>query len=141
MSTLITDSINGPKIQEFKTTETIKCEGFKLWLYNNNMPAGNFKLELVKDTRVIKEWNFTSLDMRNSFGGTEDYFHVYMSFLSKSFYLQGTYNLVITTTGYTETPTSFIGWNKDYDGVFGNHYPGNVEFTDYPYSFRILRRV
>jgi len=141
MSTLITDSLGMAFEQEFRTLRPIRCEGFKLWMYNHNKPMGNFKLKLIQGMRTIKEWDFTSDSMQASFGGTEPYFHVYLSFLTESFILSGTYKLEVTHTGYTPTDLSFIGWNKDFDGVFGKSYPTEVEFTDYPYAFRILERV
>jgi hypothetical protein len=140
MTTLIIDEFINEFIQTIRFDKRIKIGSIKARFYVHNMPSGVFTFQILKQNTLIIEESFTCSDLRDSFNGTENFFHVnFPLFLNKNLVLdRGNYEFKIISDGYTFSQNSFFSWTKDFQGVFGGFNDENVEFTEYPYSFRII---
>lgn len=141
MSTLAVEQLETGQtiIQPITVTRPIVLAALRPYLYFHGMPAGAFKLRLKRSTTTIKEWEFTSSDAREAFGGSLNYFHVYLSLVSEAFVIRpGEYTLELSATGYTLSSGSFMGWCKDFAGPTGAIIGTPNDFTSYPLSFRII---
>lgn len=142
MTTLVIDELITELTQDVNIKKDIKIGSIKFQFYVHNMPTGTFKLEILKDSVLYAEFPFTSNDLRNSFGATSNYFRVFYPFgYQENLTLyQGLYSFKISSIGYTYSATSFLGICKDWQTYFGQPLATSVEFTEYPFSYRILER-
>jgi hypothetical protein len=142
VTTLVIDELLTSFSQPIRFKKRMVVASIKLHLYLHNLPAGNFSLIVEKEGNNYATFNFTSNSLRSSFGGTKNYFHIFAPFVfsSPAIFDRGDYVFRLTQTGYNYSTTSFLGWCKDFGGVFGGISDPNAEFTDYPYSFRIIER-
>lgn len=142
MTTLVVDELISSFEQPIYIQRSIKALSIKFHFYVHNMPVGNFKFEIWKDGELFAEFPFTSLDLRNSFGGSSQYFRVFYPFgVGSNISLkEGSYVFKITSIGYVYSASSFLALCKDWQGYFGGISDENAEFTEYPYSFRIIER-
>jgi hypothetical protein len=126
-------------VQPITVTRPIQLGALKPYLYVHGMPAGTFKVQLKKLTTVIKEWTFTAAQAQAAFGGTLNYFHVYLALTSEPFTIKpGEFTIELSATGYVASSGSFIGWCKDFAGPTGAIIGTPSDFTSYPLSFRII---
>lgn len=138
MTTLAVEELVTTLVQPLLVDKPIRLLAVKPWLYFHNMPAGTFSMKLKKATTTIREWTFTSADARSAFGGTQQFFHVYLSLSGAPLIIEpGEYTLELSATGYT-FGASWVGWCKDWQGAVGRVEGSAPDFTGYPYSFRIL---
>lgn len=142
MTTLVVDELISSFEQPVVIKKTIKALSIKFHFYVHNMPSGSFKFEIWKGLNLYAEFPFSCNDLRSSFGGSSQYFRVFYPFGvgSNITLYEGEYTFKITSTGYTYSASSFLSLCKDWQGVFGEISDENAEFTDYPYSFRIIER-
>lgn len=142
MSTLVVDELISDLTQPVILKQKMMVGSIKLRLYVHNMPSGNFTFTIFKEASVYASFNFTCSSLRSSFSGSKDFFHVTMpfTFAGAAVFDRGEYVFKITHSGYSYSASSFIGWCKDFGGVFGGISDPEAEFTDYPYSFRIIER-
>ena len=142
MTTLVVDELLSQFEQPIYFKQKILVTSIKLHLYVHNMPLGNFVFSIEKEGNPYASFNFTSSSLRSSFGGTENFFHVFMPFTfgGGAVFDRGEYLFRITQTGYIYSASSFLGWCKDFGGYFGDISDPDAEFTEYPYSFRIIQR-
>ncbi len=100
--------------QKIKATQHVDMYAVRLHLYRHNSPAGQLFVELrnannklVKTSEVI---NISSIPV------TQAYFHGYIRFLiSNSLKEDSQYYIALKSTGYTYSPSAFIGWVNDFD--------------------------
>ena len=138
MTRLAVEELITTLVQPLTVETTVRLLAVKPWLYFHNMPAGTFTMALKKDAATIREWQFTATDARNAFGGSQQFFHVYLSLSGAPLIIyQGEYTLELSASGYT-FGSSWVGWCKDWQGVVGKVEGQAADFTSYPYSFRIL---
>lgn len=141
MSTLLVDELITELVQPFKLLKKTHALSFRAHLYVHDMPAGVFRLRLMKGSDQIFSRTFTSETLREEFGGSESYFHIYFTFFTQRKILdRGEYSLILDHTDYVYDANKFIGWCKDYRGVFGSFDTSQVSFTEYPYAYRIIER-
>lgn len=141
MSTLAVEQLETGQtiIQPITVTRPIQLGAIRPYLYFHGMPAGTFTFRLKRSTTVIKEWSFNSTQARDAFGGSLNFFHVYLSLASEAFAIKpGEYTLELSATGYTFSSGSFMGWCKDFAGPTGAIIGSPNDFTSYPLSFRII---
>jgi hypothetical protein len=138
MTTLAVEELVTTLVQPLKVEKPVRLLAVKPWLYFHNMPSGTFTMALKKDSVTVREWQFTSANVRDAFGGTQQFFHVYLSLSGSPLIIkEGDYTLELSASGYT-FGASWVGWCKDWQGVVGRVEGQAVDFTAYPYSFRIL---
>ena len=140
MTTLVVDELVSQLVQPIYIKKKIKALAVKLHLYVHNMPTGSFKFQILKEGDLYAEFPFSCDDLKSSFGGTTSYFRVFFPFAvgSKINFEEGNYTLKITSTGYTYSQTSFLGWCKDWQGYFGDVTIVPESYLEFPYSFRII---
>lgn len=82
-----------------------------------NSPAGTFTLEFTGTNGLVFSKSFTSLDVKASIGTTDNYAHVFLPIIPDNPVQieSGEFTIKITSTGYTASSGSFIGWIQQYE--------------------------
>ena len=90
---------------------------FVPYLLLYNAPAGTFTLSLLKNAVTIFSKNFTSADIKTSIGTSDNYAHVYYAVVPTNPLAieEGEYVLKISSSGYTASETSYLGWVRRFD--------------------------
>lgn len=142
MTSLVVDELITELSQDVNILQKMSVGSIKWHFYVHNMPAGSFFFEIRRGGDLYATFNFNSSLLRSSFGGTSNYFRVFYPFSNQApiYLYPGQYTFKITCTGYTYSASSFLGVCKDWDQYFGQELGSNPEFTEHPYSFRIIER-
>jgi hypothetical protein len=85
----------------------------------NNAPAGTFTLSIKSGATTLCSKSFTSADIKTSLGTVNNYAHVFypIVFDSPSFLGRGSYDVVLSASGYTGTNSSFIAWIQQHENL------------------------
>lgn len=142
MTSLLIDELITTLTQGVNVKSTIKVASIKPEFYVHNMPSGTFNFAIWKNGDLYASEYFSSNDLRNSFGGSSNYFRVFFPFFfEKNLMLtKGYYEFKVTSLGYTFSTSSFLAICKDWQDYFGQQLPTSIEFTESPFSFRIIER-
>jgi len=100
--------------QQIRTTKDVQLEAIRPHLYVEDNPSGSLFIEVQdNNNKTIATSNAVTV---SSITGGSTYFHGYVRFdiligLRESV----AYNVALKSTGYTYSPTSFVGWANDFD--------------------------
>lgn len=128
MSTLVVDSLTSSLQQDIDVigTERIHVAAFIPYLYIYNMPAGTFTFSLIKSSVTVFSQTFTCADIKTSLGTTNNYMHCFYPIIPSSLVqmAEGTYTVKISSSGYTASNSSYIGWIKQHENI-----QNGIEYT------------
>lgn len=88
------------------------------YLYFHNLSSGLFKFQLIKNSVVLHEQEFSYLDIKA--GKTDNYMHVYHPIVPVDpIQLEnGTYTFkIMVISDYSVTGNSFLGWIKQHEDI------------------------
>lgn len=105
----------------------------------HNSPAGTFIVNLKRDSNTIASKSFTSADIKAAMSTTDNYAHVFYPIIFNSNVMleKGSYDIELSSSGYTYSDAAYIGWCKEYD-IYNEFESVPSNPVDYPYGFRIL---
>jgi len=121
MSYVVYDKLTtNPLDQDINIYEPKLIERVKLQLFKSLDPAGTFTLTILDSGLNIlgtKSQTIAEMQAAGSAALSEDYYHGFISFIFDDPILldYGVYSLLLSSSGYTPTATSFIGWMRDWD--------------------------
>ena len=140
-------------VEDFKTTltESITFKynkirhigGIKPKLLVYNMPAGTFTLSIKQGATTLASGDFTSADMQTQMGTTDNYFwlNAAVTFSGLVALKKGTYDLVLSSSGYTYSPLSFIAWVRSHENIFNERTDTFVDYTTNPFDVLIYENT
>ena len=121
MTTLVVNPIGASLEQEFTYNLNDRCHigAFYPYLVLINAPAGTFTCELIKGVTTLFSKSFTSTDIKLSLTTSDNFAHAFYPVIPDSPVQaeKGTYKLKISTSGYTETATSYLGWAQQFEDI------------------------
>jgi len=121
MTTLLVDNLVVSLQQTIDVTssERIHVAAFYPYLYVYNMPSGTFTFELIKSSVTVFSQTFTSVDIQTSLGTANSYMHCFYPIIPTSLVQmeEGTYTVKITSSGYTATEASYLGWIRQHENI------------------------
>lgn len=116
MSTLVVNEIVDSLEQEFTFNLNTRSHigAFYPYLVMINQPLGTFAFKFFKGATELFSVDFTSIDI-----STESYAHVFFPIIPENpIQLEkGQYKISITTSGYTKTNDSYIGWIQQFEDI------------------------
>ena len=115
--------------------------GIKIKLLMYNSPAGTFTLSLNKDATTLASASFTSADIKSDLSTTDDYAYLYKALNFSLPLKKGSYQLVLSSSGYTYSASSFIGWIKSHENVFIEPTTSLDNFIDNPLDVLIYEKI
>lgn len=106
-------------------------EGIKIGLLMFNSPSGTFILSIKKQGETIASKSFDCDDIKQDLNTTDDYAYLQKALTFNGLKLKsGTYQLELSSSGYTYSNSSFLGWIRDFNN--------NTDyFNNTPLSFLI----
>lgn len=121
MTTLLVDKL-GTSLEQNITvtgTERVHIAAFIPYLYVFNIPDGTFTFQLIKSSVVIFSQSFTSADIKTSVGTANNYIHSFYPIIPTVLVqmLAGNYTVKITSSGYTATEASYLGWIRQHENI------------------------
>jgi hypothetical protein len=89
------------------------------YIYLHNAPLGTFNFILEKDSVILFQKSFTSAEIKTSMGTASDYIHCFYPIIpTNPVQLEsGLYTIKLTSTGYSNSSTSFIGWIRQFEDL------------------------
>lgn len=113
----------------------------KLMVYN--MPAGTFTLSIKQGVTTLASADFTSTQLQAQLGTVNNYFwlNTAISFTELVALKKGTYDLEISSSGYTYSPTAFIAWVRSHENIFNERTDAFVDYTTNPFDVLIYERT
>ena len=102
-----------------RRSERYQIGAFIPYLYLHNAPLGTFNFIVEKNSIILFQKSFTSADIKTSMGTTSDYLHCFYPIIpTNPVQLEsGLYTLKLTSTGYSNSSTSFIGWIRQFEDL------------------------
>lgn len=117
--------------------------GIKPKLLVYNMPAGTFTLSIKQGAATLASGSFTSASLQTQMETTDNYFWVNaaISFDGLVALKKGTYDLVLSSSGYSYSALSFLSWVKSHENIFNDRTDSFVDYTTNPLDVLIYERV
>jgi len=143
MTTLVIDELKTTLTQSVNLNydRVYHVAGLKIKLLMYNNPTGTFTLSLKTGATTLASASFTSADIKTDLSTTDNYAHLYKA-LSFSLPLKkGSYDLVLSSSGYTFSDSSFLGWCKSYTNVFNEEVDSSASYTNKPFDFLVYENV
>lgn len=89
------------------------------YIYAHNAPAGTFTLTVNGPSGEVCSISFDFTEMQDALATTDNYFHVYYPLIPTNHVKieAGAYDFVLSSSGYTYSPNSFIGWIQQHEDI------------------------
>jgi hypothetical protein len=141
MTKLVTEELKTELIQTFTLSNDriYQIDGIKIKLLMFNEPPGIFTLSIKQGSEVLNSADFTSSDIKSDLNTSEPYAWLYkaIKFPTLTPLLKGNYDLHLSSSGYTYSSTSFIGWVKSHENIFNTRTDQYTDITENPMDFLI----
>jgi len=135
LKTTLTQSVN------MNYDRVYHVAGLKIQVFMYNNPTGIFTLSIKSGSDVLANASFTSADIKTDLNTTDNYAYIYKALDFSLPLKKGSYDLVLSSDGYTFSESSFLGWCKSYDNVFNQEVDADVVFTRKPYNYLIYENT
>lgn len=145
MSALFTEELKTTLTQSI-TLEHDKIyhiEGFKILIVMYNAPAGTFTLTVKSGANSLISKDFTSAEIKTDLSTSNNYGYIWKAIVFDDLLAlkKGTYDLVLSSSGYSHSNTSFLGWVKLHENLFNDRTDAFVDYTTNPYGVLIYERT
>jgi hypothetical protein len=143
MTTLVCDELQTTLTQTVNLVydRVYHIAGLKIKLLMYNNPTGTFTLSLKSGSDVLASAAFTSADIKTDLSTTDNYAHLYKALNFSLPLKKGSYDLVLSSSGYTFSTSSFLGWCKSYENVFNEEVDSAVPYSDKPFDYLVYANV
>jgi len=123
--------------------ERLSFASIRPYIYMHNAPAGTFTLSVKSGAATLISKSFTSSEIKSDLTTTDDYAHLWKALIfDNPFQLgKGEYELELSSSGYSFSNTSYIGWVKEHENRFNDQTGEEVSDFSGPYSYQFLTYV
>lgn len=122
MTTLIVEELRSTLSQSFTLSLNQRSHiyAIKPNIYMHNAPSGTFTFTIKSGGDSLGSVSFTSSDIKTDLSTSNNYAHIRkgLIFSNPIALKNGSYTLELSSSGYTYSSGSFIGWIKDYENIF-----------------------
>lgn len=145
MTKLVVDELKGTLSQTvtIASRKRFLVEAVRPYIYMHNAPAGTFTLSVKSGATTLVSKDFTSTEIKSDLSTTDNYAHLWkaLTFNEPLQLESGEYELELSSSGYTFSNSSYLGWVKEHESRF-NETTG-TELSDLygPYSYQFLNHV
>lgn len=104
-------------------------------------PLGTFYFTIMNGAIQIYQSSFTSSDLKLSLNTTDNNLYVYYPILTNIKLRKGNYTLKLTASGYSESPSSFIGWGQQHEDIQNSmdYIPSGISKNSLTYRVKMLK--
>lgn len=140
-------------VDELKTTlsQTVTIDHEKRYLiaavrpyiYMHNAPAGTFTLSIKDGGTPVASKTFTSAEIKSDLSTTDNYAHLWkvIQFDDPVQLTSKEYELELSHSGYTFSPSSYIAWVREHENQFNETSGIPVSDLENPYSYQLLNYI
>ena len=116
--------------------------GLKLRLLMYNAPAGTFTVSIKSGANTLSSYSFTSADIKTELNTTDNYAHLYKVIsIPYTILKSGSYEIELSSSGYTYAFGSFIGWVKSYENIFNEREDSLDDITNNPFDILVYEKI
>lgn len=139
MSKVVVDELITTLTQQInlKNDKIYHIEGLKIRLIMYNAPAGTFTLSIKSGATTLASVNFTSADIKSDLSTSDNYALIDKALNIVAPLKKGSYDFVLSSSGYTYSQSSFIGWVKSHENIFNSQESVATSFLDNPFDVLI----
>lgn len=142
MSTILCETLEDTALVQqvnFKAYRKHRIPGVQLRVVYYNSPVGTFNVEFKSGLDVLGSGSFTTQDIKDGRNTTDDYGYVFVpiTFNNAITILPGSYTIELSSTGYTYSSSSFMGWVKSFENLFNEREDEFVDFSSNPFDVLI----
>ena len=141
MSTLLVEPLEGtPLTQEFTLkSQRLNLTAIRPRLYLHNDPTGTFTLNLKYNGNIISSADFTVADIKSGASYNDnEYHHGFIKLdMGAVLNLGFTYQLELTSSGYTFAESSYLGWIKEFENQTNTFSTSVTTIDEYPFGYQL----
>jgi hypothetical protein len=143
MTTLVCDELITTLTQTVNLSydRVYQIAGVKIKLLMYNAPTGTFTLSLKSGATTLASDTFNSAEIKTDLSTANNYAHIYKALTFNLPLKKGAYDLVLSSSGYTFSTSSFLGWCKSFENVFNEEVDNTVEYVDKPFDYLLYANV
>ena len=138
MTTLAVDRLISYLEQPITVRRDLLCASLRAKLYVHALPSGTFTLKISRDSQIVSQVSFSSVNLQQKISTPYVYFWGDFAFPATFHLTRGDYLIRLESSGYTFTDSSFIGWVKDFDELERDLTGEANDFSQYPFSFNLI---
>jgi hypothetical protein len=145
VTTLVVNPIGASLEQEFTYNLNNRCHigAFYPYIVMIGSPAGIFTCELIRSGDTLFSKSFASSDVKLSLGTTDNYAHAFYPIIPDSPIQieKGLYKLKISTSGYSETTSSYMAWAQQFEDIQNemSYTPSGIEQNSLAFRLKIYK--
>lgn len=144
MTTLVVDELKTTLTQTitFNQYRKYHIEAIKIKLLMFNAPSGTFTLTIKQGGTSLASKSFTSADIKTDLSTSDNYAYLYkaLDFDNSLILKNGTYDFELSSSGYTFSNSSYLGWIKSHENIFNDLTTVSSSFQFNPYDVLIYER-
>jgi hypothetical protein len=144
VTTLVIEELKTTLTQEFTilTKPRMNIVQIRPHLYVHNSPSGTFTFSILDSSNnVLISSNFQSQSLYDALDTVNQYAHGYFNMMLNEISLDvGTYKLRLSSSGYTFSEISYLGWVRDHEDLKNPISYTPASDLENPLSFEIWAR-
>jgi|DEB0MinimDraft_6_1074348.scaffolds.fasta_scaffold09455_3 hypothetical protein len=141
MSTLLVEPLQGtPLTQDFEIKgNRLNLTAIRPRLYMHNDPTGTFTLNLKYSGNVIATADFTMAEIKAGASYNDnEYHHGFIKIdIGAVLNIGATYTLELTSSGYTFSEASYLGWIKEFENQTNSFSESVTTLDEYPFGYQL----
>ena len=141
MTTLVVEPLKAVDlVQEFELKVTrLNLTAVRPYLYLHNDPVGTFTLNIKYSGNIIATADFTMAEIKsNATYNDNEFHHGFVKIdIGAVLNLGVKYEMELTSSGYTFSESSYLGWVKEYENLTNSLSVSVSDFSENPLSFQL----
>lgn len=142
MTTLVVEELQTTLEQDFilELNRRYNVKAVRPYIYMHNAPSGTFTIKIKQGSEVLASKDFTSAEIKSDLSTSDNYAHIYKAIeFDEIIQLdKNTYTIELSSSGYTYSDSSFIGWVRDYENIYNNLDGSQTSLGTYPFGFQLF---
>lgn len=142
---LVVDELETTLSQTFTVFKNNRLDlvAIRPYILSHNSPAGTFTFKLLDGATTLFSDTFTAAELKTDISTANDYVRIWKNFsiTVPTFLENGDYTLELSSSGYTYSDASYLGWIKEHEHL--TNVITNDDATSalqFPRSFQLLTR-
>ena len=142
MTTLVVEELKTTLSQNFTINGERRYQlvAVRPKIYMHNAPNGTFSLSIKSGSTTLASKSFTSAEIKSDLSTSDNYAWIWKN-LAFDFTVpleKGDYSLELSSSGYSFSSSSYIGWVKDHESVFNTISGNPTSSLDNPFTFQLF---
>jgi hypothetical protein len=145
MTKLVVEELKATLSQTVTLTEQKRflIEAVRPYIYMHNAPAGTFTIKIRQSGNELASKDFTSSEIKSDLSTTDNYAHLWkvIRFDNPIQLDRDEYEIELSSTGYTFSNSSYIGWIKEHENRFNKTDGSELSSLYGPYSYQLMNYI